>query len=1521
MGMHRSGTSAVTRLLNILGLELGPYLMPPSKYNEKGYWEHNDIVALHDKILATLGSSWSDTRPLPDGWVHRDDISILKQELLAVIERDFSNSPLWGFKDPRTCRLLPLWHMIFEDMGSRPSFVFIHRHPEEVAGSLARRDGFKREKSMLLWLGHILEAEQWTRNHRRIFVTFEQVLKDWRDTASRISHALEFSWPVAAESKAAEVEAFLTPSLRHHTAGQTESLDDLPWIGDVHAAVVKAAEDAGFDISGRLDAVRMEFQACLRLFAHMADDTVTHRGKTDGVRKKEAVPNGNTIRIELNTWGQRSAPVSIIIPVFNKIDFTKKCLAALFKNTPEDKYEVIVIDNGSNDGTREYLASLQGRPLRVIANPENMGFAHACNQGAAAASSDYLLFLNNDTEPQEGWLDPLVSLLDNDQTVGAAGSKLLFPDNTIQHAGVLVIENRKSHEPIVAIHAHYKKPADYPDANLTRTYQALTAASILIRRSAFEQAGGFDEGYWNGYEDVDLCFRLGSIGWKIVYQPASVLIHHESQSGPERFSKVHQNIQRLIERWHGKIKPDMIIKEDGSVVLGADRAIQPYNQPTAAYAPRITSKDSRAGLVSIVIPTFNELKYTKECIEGIMNYTPEAHEIIFVDNGSTDGTPKWLRQLAVRQPNIRLIENKKNLGFARACNQGIEAASGEYILLLNNDTVVTKDWLAGMIECLDSRHDAGIVGPMTNNISGIQKVPAPGYESISGLDSFSRSFRERNRHRRIPVRRIVGFCMLFRKGLIEKIGPLDERFGSGNFEDDDLCLRATLAGYRNMIAGDVFIHHYGSRSFIGNRIDYRSALARNKMLFSEKWSGIDTRSKFGRRLISLHAIEKAEQLYRQGRPDEAAEALLEGIKFVREDRAMHYALAEMLIDSRQFKEGLDVLQSMPKDEKDYRHAVLTAYCLAGLERYTEAAELAGHALSLEPDHAPALNLKGVVAYGMNNKEEAAAYFKEAIKAEPGYGEPHTNLGILLWQSGKREEALHFLERGFVLSPAAFDVTTAYHAAVSETGIYAVAERPFREAAALYPRHRRLSFLLIDILLKQEKFEEAMDRIEDAMNDFGIDDGILSAAVSVRSKIGPKGPGAKNSISLSMIVKNEEQRLSGCLASVKCLVDEIIVVDTGSRDRTREIAQAFGAKVYDFPWRDDFAAARNFSISKALGEWILILDADEVIAQSDHQAIRQIVEKGQKNTAYTFITRNYVEPVDVAGWTPNDGAYQEEAGTGWFPGRKVRLFPRNDRIKFENPVHELVEPSLRRLGIKIKECSVPIHHYGKLSRDKNLEKGEIYYRLGKKKLEGDKDNPAALREMAIQAGEIGRYEEAEALWRRLINVSQDNAEAFMNLGFTCIQLGKFNEGLAAAKKALDIAPRMKEAALNYSACELYVGYPKNAISVLEGILAGGLRYPSGTAMLAAAYILDGREEEGMRLLTMLKKEGIDCTEFMKTNIRRLIDSQRPGLAMRLIEAALKIGATDPEFSSLCQKCRTHMSGSNIETANLHAQATP
>lgn len=705
---------------------------------------------------------------------------------------------------------------------------------------------------------------------------------------------------------------------------------------------------------------------------------------------------------------------SIIIPLYNAVELTRKCLAILEDSTDRSLYELIIVDNNSTDNTLQLLAELPDS-VKIIHNEKNCGFAKACNQGAAAAKGRYLVFLNNDTEPQRGWLEPMFTMLESDATIGAVGSKLLFPDGTIQHAGVLVLEDQKLPDLLVARHIFYGQPADLPDANRPMEYQVLTAACLLVRADAFRQVGGFDEFYWNGYEDVDLCFKLREQGWRLAYQPASVVIHHESKSGKERFTRVSHNIQRLHEKWLGKVRPDAVIDPQGGWHWIQDdqawRSLTQTGQSAATLQPVAVAGE--AGLVTIVILTFNQLWCTKECVESIQSYTTQLHEIVFVDNGSIDGTIAWLRDRVAQHDNYRLIENGTNLGFAKGCNQGIEAAQGEYILLLNNDVVVTTDWLAGLLECYQRKAMVGIVGPMTNNISGVQRVVDVGYDDVAGLDAYATSFRQRNRYRMIENRRVVGFCMLFSKQLADEVGLLDETFGSGNFEDDDYCLRAELAGYRNYIVGDVFIHHYGSQTFAGNKMDYGHAMQNNMALYRQKWDYKQLDEAVLRRLIPLDAVVEVRRLTQHGDIDKAIDLLMQqGIRVAPDNPVSYQALAELLIREGRFQDALEVLPEMPATVDPALKQELAAVCLCALGDDGAARQGATEA----GGRPRALTVLGTLAARQGNQAEAERLFRQAILLDPSLGNGWLALGMLLWGQGQHDEAFQALKRAVTVDP-------------------------------------------------------------------------------------------------------------------------------------------------------------------------------------------------------------------------------------------------------------------------------------------------------------------------------------------------------------------------------------------------------------------------------------------------------------------------------------------------------------------------
>ncbi|MCA9752976.1 MAG: glycosyltransferase [Gemmatimonadetes bacterium] len=863
LGMHRSGTSALTRVLHLLGADLGSNLMPPSPANPKGYWEHADIVSLHDDALAQLGRTWDDPRPIDAERLRGPDLAPVRRQLRDLLEREFGDTALWAVKDPRLCRLLPLWAPVLEELGVTPRFLLAHRDSREVAASLARREHMDSGFAHLLWLEHVLVAERATRGSVRSSLWYGDLLGDWRDVMGRVASELRIAWPNPLESVATEVDTFLDPSMRHHRSSE----DPLPaWNREVTDALLA-------DDGNALDRVAYSFAEAGGLFFPWAERvsagnrttvqllqerTVRAARLRDRVRDLEehlatavasreaagpaiapASPANASLRDLLEREGttivrdhdtpEGDPRVSIVIPLYGRVDLTAKCLESLAANTPEGSFEVILVDNASKDSTPDLLARLDGN-VKIVRNEKNLGFATACNQGAALAATPNLLFLNNDTEAHAGWLEPLLETLE-DPTVGVVGAKLLFPDGLVQHAGV-ALATRPSRIPLVAFHLHYGVPADAPEVNVAHEVPVVTGACLLIRRSLFDSIGGFDTFFWNGYEDVDLCLQAGARGARVVYQPASVLTHHESMSGPERFTRVGENERLLSSRWMGKVPVDFATDPDGKLTPTGQGRIRPWSPNRAALQ---TEGNASRPSASIVILTRNQLPHTQRCLESIERHTPEPHEIVVVDNGSTDGTVKWVADWAASRPHVLLLENLGNRGFGAGCNAGIAAAHGREIVLLNNDTVVTSGWLTGLLDVLDDHPDCGIVGPMTNYASGPQVLAQPGYGDLDELDAFALERAAEFAGQSHAARRLPAFCWLVRRTLIDAIGGFDPVFGLGNFEDDDFCLRAAQAGFSARYALDVFVHHVGSRTFAGEKIDYREAMERNFEIFKAKW--------------------------------------------------------------------------------------------------------------------------------------------------------------------------------------------------------------------------------------------------------------------------------------------------------------------------------------------------------------------------------------------------------------------------------------------------------------------------------------------------------------------------------------------------------------------------------------------------------------------------------------------------------------------------------------------------------------
>lgn len=373
--------------------------------------------------------------------------------------------------------------------------------------------------------------------------------------------------------------------------------------------------------------------------------------------------------------------VSIIIPAWNKWDYTFRCLLSLVENTSGVAHETIVVDNASTDETATALPLLPG--LRVLRNQENLGFARACNQGAALARGRYLLFLNNDTEALPDWLPPMVRTLESAPEVAIVGSKLLFPDGTLQHAGVAVAY--ASSLPVSPYHLLHHRPPDLSDKQLELS--CVTAACMLIRAEVFQALGGFDEAFRNGYEDVDLCFKAREAGHRVVYTPESVLIHHESVSDG-RFLNSSENEDLLNRRWMGRFTS-----------FDADRrASRPAGPDPGARPP-----------VSVLVPTKDSLRVIAVCLEDLADQLGSADQVVVVDQGSTDCTLQFVEQFSREHPGlVQILTCPRSSSSGQALRLGVEALRHQRCLVLHPGIRLGLSFTKQVVELLEQHGEQAL---------------------------------------------------------------------------------------------------------------------------------------------------------------------------------------------------------------------------------------------------------------------------------------------------------------------------------------------------------------------------------------------------------------------------------------------------------------------------------------------------------------------------------------------------------------------------------------------------------------------------------------------------------------------------------------------------------------------------------------------------------------------------------------------------------------------------------------------
>lgn len=273
-------------------------------------------------------------------------------------------------------------------------------------------------------------------------------------------------------------------------------------------------------------------------------------------------------KLYLNNQNLKNEPfVSIVLLNRNGLDHLKRLFKNFSRNTNYSNFELIFIDNGSNDGSVEYVKSLNTDfNIKIIENNSNLSFSKANNIGVQAAEGEYILLLNNDVEPSFGWLNEMILTYLNNKDVGAVGAKLVFPfynnmesdykSFKIQHSGDIFAFKKY---PLIYGYNQNTLVNPFDDeVNKTKEVVSVTAAAMLIKKSIYEELGGLDEGYIYGYEDVDFCLKLNKAGYRIFYCSSALIFHHESSTRTtNEFFK--ENSKRLIDRWYNYLNRNIYL--------------------------------------------------------------------------------------------------------------------------------------------------------------------------------------------------------------------------------------------------------------------------------------------------------------------------------------------------------------------------------------------------------------------------------------------------------------------------------------------------------------------------------------------------------------------------------------------------------------------------------------------------------------------------------------------------------------------------------------------------------------------------------------------------------------------------------------------------------------------------------------------------------------------------------------------------------------------------------------------------
>ena len=853
--------------------------------------------------------------------------------------------------------------------------------------------------------------------------------------------------------------------------------------------------------------------------------------------------------------------------------------------------------------------------------------------------------------------------------------------------------------------------------------------------------------------------------------------------------------------------------------------------------------------VPIIIPLFNAVEYTMKAVDSIRaNTHANLYEIIFVDNASTDGTKEYLKRLVAEDPDhIRVITNDVNLGYGGGMNTGLRALSAfqwEYCCIANNDLIFTPNWLYQMLECLQLApiENLGAVGPVSNAAGGSQGIQA-NYQSEAAMGQWSAEYHQLHQREWAEAGRLVGLCVLMTRKFFDTVGYFDERFVGGMWEDNDWCLRARLAGFKFAVDRSTFLHHFMSKTFAISDVKAPERFHSNKKRYYDKWK--ETDNEFEKLALKNHEARTAGPDGSCPEPTRLESGLIkkfivaacrvkDGAKYLEKTlpRISEFADEIVILNSALTTDNTEeVCRRFPKvvliekdhdddngyaEEKSRNHVLDMAYsrhpdwiyCFDADEMPVERVKLKLDKLT-NPANPEILFWAFPIVHLWNGENQQRLdgvwgrfYQGRMFRALPGLrikggnslihcgstpNFPPENMGI------STVKIIHYGNLDANDRAKKYDRYTKIDTDKDLNMVLGMWKDYYWRLYYGDPDQKELAtFTGFWKVLADPKdwarppYGSFFDR--DCYRHVADERGALFVPFS-----------EKSSISLCMLIHNEGKMVVDCLESVRHLVDEIICVDTGCSDATPEMAEQMGAEIHKFDWNDNYSDARNFSLSKATGDWILRLDPDEVFP-NDHSFKIMTLVRDPNVEGYIFPIRNWLENPQEKG-----------LGAQWALSETCRLFKNQyPKIKYSNLVHEelddsfialrkerlqaLIDSGVPEAEAKSKEQSlmniarapVILWHFGYLRGTEFLDKKFGYYcKLGNKQIAETPNDPRPYFTTAVHYLHVGEMDKAIENYKKVLDMDPNNHMACNDCGVLLYQQGKVDQAEKYFRRALEI----------------------------------------------------------------------------------------------------------------------------------------